>query len=379
MSRLSKKGMVSITVVMFTSLLLIVVSVGFIRIMSQEENRASDNNLSQSAYDSAVSGVEDAKRVITACNNGSAQACAAIGNRQCNTVQAAGIVASVTDTKVSIRSNGMPQDERGQSYTCVMISSRTDDVKYTLEEGVSEVIPLTSTADSRYVKVQWTLRGEDMTEIRSPNDWDAAHLPRKDAWGVNAPALLRVQLVVPQSGTITQGEFDSNQVVTVFLRPNAVVEKIPSRNTVVLDVARAANSEDNVTVNPRPIACSAAEFNANQYACSAYLDLGDSRLVRAGSKMAYMRVTSLYTRTQFRASFQDTSDATVAQFDGVQPIVDSTGRTGDVYRRVLSRVSPDRSFDFPEYAVDITGSLCKDFSVTGESVQAGTCATAPSS
>ena len=73
MSRLSKKGMVSITVVMFTSLLLIVVSVGFIRIMSQEENRASDNNLSQSAYDSAVSGVEDAKRVITACNNGSAR------------------------------------------------------------------------------------------------------------------------------------------------------------------------------------------------------------------------------------------------------------------------------------------------------------------
>ena len=218
-----------------------------------------------------------------------------------------------------------------------------------------------------------------MTEIRSPSDRDASHLPRKDAWGVNAPALLRVQLVVPQSDTITQGEFDGNQVVTVFLRPNAVVERIPSRNTVVLDVARAANSEDNVTVNPRPITCSAAEFNANQYACSAHLDLGDSRLVRAGSKMAYMRVTSLYTRTQFRASFQDTSDATVAQFDGVQPIVDSTGRTGDVYRRVLSRVSPDRGFDFPEYAVDITGSLCKDFSVTGESVQAGTCATAPSS
>ena len=64
MNRQSEKGMVSIIVVMFTSLLLIIISVGFVRLMSQEETQASDNNLSQSAYDSAVSGVEDAKSAL---------------------------------------------------------------------------------------------------------------------------------------------------------------------------------------------------------------------------------------------------------------------------------------------------------------------------
>ena len=137
MNRQSENGMVSIIVVMFTSLLLIIISVGFVRLMSQEETQASDNNLSQSAYDSAVSGVEDAKRVITACANGgtASAACTAILAQRCDTVQKAGIAASTTDTRVTIRSNGAPADStQGQAYTCVKIENATDDVKHTLEE-----------------------------------------------------------------------------------------------------------------------------------------------------------------------------------------------------------------------------------------------------
>lgn len=376
MIRAREDGMVSIIVVMFTALLLIIISVGFLRIMSQEATNASDSNLSQSAYDSAVSGVEDAKRVITACNNGSTQACDAIANQRCDTVQAAGILASTSDTKVTIRSNGMEQGIQGQAYTCVVVTSKTDDVKYTLEEGVSEVFPLTSTANSRYVRVQWTLKSEDVSTIQAPSDINATHLPQKSTWGTNVPAVLRVQVVAPQGGSFSQDDFDGNQVMTAFLRPIAVTS-VPSNNVVNLQTVRAAASENNTTVSPHAITCSLTEFNANQYACTAYLDLGEHRAIQAGSRLAYMRVTSLYNRTQLRASFQDTTGATVAQFDGVQPIVDSTGRASDVYRRVSSRVSPDSNFNFPEFAVDVTGNLCKDFSVTDSSVVPGPCSTKP--
>ena len=66
MTHSKQSGLVSIIVVMFTAILLMVVSTGFIRIMVQEESRASNNNLSRTAYESAVAGVEDGKRAIMA-------------------------------------------------------------------------------------------------------------------------------------------------------------------------------------------------------------------------------------------------------------------------------------------------------------------------
>ena len=89
MTHSKQSGLVSIIVVMFTAILLMVVSTGFIRIMVQEESRASNNNLSRTAYESAVAGVEDGKRAIMACQrSGSVSAaCKAIAAKRCSTIQ----------------------------------------------------------------------------------------------------------------------------------------------------------------------------------------------------------------------------------------------------------------------------------------------------
>ena len=187
--------------------------------------------------------------------------------------------------------------------------------------------------------------------------------------------MLRVQIVVPEKpdGSMEQADYDSSQVMTALLRPTSVRGSSAMINTISLQATRAAGSQTNVTVSPSPVLCSAARFNANQYACAAVLTIPNGRQLKAGSRMAFMRVTSLYTRTQLRVSFEDASGNATARFDGVQPLVDSTGRAGDVYRRVLSRVSPDGAFTFPEYAVDTTGSLCKDFSVSDTAAISGIC------
>ena len=61
MRKQTKQGAASIFVVIFTTLLLGVITLSFVRIMISEANQTTNYDLSQSAYDSALAGIEDAK------------------------------------------------------------------------------------------------------------------------------------------------------------------------------------------------------------------------------------------------------------------------------------------------------------------------------
>ncbi len=60
-------------------------------------------------------------------------------------------------------------------------------------------------------------------------------------------------------------------------------------------------------------------------------------------------------------------------FNGVQPVIDVTGRANNMFRRVLARVELSGSFVYPEAAVDMKNDLCKNFSVTDTSYTPNTC------
>ena len=56
-----KKGAASFYIVAFATLILMIIAVSFASIIISEMNRTSKDDLAQSAYDSALAGVEDAK------------------------------------------------------------------------------------------------------------------------------------------------------------------------------------------------------------------------------------------------------------------------------------------------------------------------------
>ncbi|MBQ3441195.1 hypothetical protein IJG27_02690 [Candidatus Saccharibacteria bacterium] len=64
----TKKGMASLYLVAFTTLLLGILTMSFVRVMLTESKESTNSDLSQSAYDSALAGIEDAKTAIIMYN-----------------------------------------------------------------------------------------------------------------------------------------------------------------------------------------------------------------------------------------------------------------------------------------------------------------------
>ena len=58
---LFKEGAASFYVVAFSTMILMVIAASFAAIIISEMNRTSNDDLAQSAYDSALAGIEDAK------------------------------------------------------------------------------------------------------------------------------------------------------------------------------------------------------------------------------------------------------------------------------------------------------------------------------
>lgn len=395
MSKINKqRGATSIFIVVFFTLLIVVLTIGFIRIMIQEQQAASNNDLSQSAYDSAMAGVEDAKRAIRACEqNPGGRACLAIENNQCNTIQDAGIV-STGGSETKIRSNNSSGDEEdylNQAYTCVKVQMDTVDYMANLSEGRSVVLPLRAEQEFSYILIEWAHKdqsagnnaylGGDSEELVKPTDTGTNTLPEKDAWKKDAPSLLRIQSVLPKdANTIPRSDLDGSAVSTFFLRPSSVSGAPDSAPFTISPTPRAAATDTNTPTQPIAIVCSNERYTAGEYACRALIDIkdvdGGKYNIPAMSNLAMLRLTSLYRDTSVRVSLRKSADLSdpgvVVKFSGVQPLVDSTGRASNVFRRVASRLEiGGKDFPYPENAVDVTGSFCKNFYITDKASDAG--------
>lgn len=379
-----QSGVVSLFAVLFTTLLLTVLTVGFMRIMVQEQKQAQNQDLSQSAYDSAMSGVEDAKRAIKACRNGDAGACLALNAKKCSTIQDAGIVGSVGATETTIKSNTGTETDLNQAYTCVVVDMQTTDYLGNLEEGQSITIPLHMTGAFSEVSVEWmhkdgtsggaTYSGGGVDTLSGPmTSGDLQSLPAKNAWSASAPSLMRVLAVLPSAAdSVSYSDLEAASS-TVFLRPANNVDNAATSNTVVGVGGPRAELDGGAATMPSVVACSKEAFDNGGYACHATLRLMSGE-VPAGSNVAFLRLTSLYKATSYRVTVGDAS----IYFDGVQPKVDSTGRASDVFRRVSARLNTGATLDdalLPSTAVSTSGSLCKDFYLSGMSASGSTCNT----
>ncbi|MDB5184079.1 MAG: hypothetical protein JWO07_760 [Candidatus Saccharibacteria bacterium] len=398
LSKQSESGAVSLFIVIFSALLITIITVAFIRIMIQQQEQATTNDLSKSALDSSYAGVEDAKRAIIRyqtldCAGAGAPTtdCVhltdAFNSQECNTLQQTGLVsAKPEDKEVQVQQN--PNDSQlEQAYTCVKVQLNTKDYLGDINSDASRLIHLKSTGAFNQVTVEWYSQQDLTSNVASASSGKVdlysglppLPLPKLNEWPQNRPALLRLQLL--QFGkTFNLSDFNKNDGLnrddaSLFLYPANYGDTTASFSD---DTRMNSNSSTLRPVNCDPTFSTTGGKGA--YACTMTISIPNPvGTSDNNNRDAYLRVDELYnTSTNFRVTLQNVNGGAVstADFNAVQPAVDSTGRANDLFRRVKSRIDLEgSSIPSLEAAVDITGSLCKTFLVTDNAsdYNPGTC------
>lgn len=382
MANIYKKGAVSIFAVIFSTLLLTVLTVSFMSLMISAQQRAINSDLSQSAYDSALAGVEDAKRVVRACANGNVDACSALeAASDCQVVARAEVNGSVDQPETVIASNSSSGQSFDQAYTCVNIAMDSVDYLFEAQSGRAHVVPLRATRPIKKITIEWfTLEDNNNAPARTPTSSPASStsLPPIASWNSSAPSLIRAQLITPGESFSLSSLDESSSSRTLFLRPatmsNGTTSGMPTANIQVSQAAQPrATSGDGAYANSvSPVVCSSSYAN-NGFSCSVTLDLADDQVISTGaSNNALLRIDSLYKGANVRVTLHSQDGAEI-KFDNVQPVVDSTGRASTLFRRVEARLRMGTDFPYPSYVADVQNNLCKNFSVDDTGVISAGC------
>lgn len=384
MSNFKKQdGAVSLFIVVFSAIIITIIAVSYTRIMVSDQQQATAADLSQSAYDSAQAGVEDAKRALLRYQD----VCNQYGNTHflCNKAKSDidssttaslacnASVITLDDVRLVVSNNEVPvkttatTSSLNQAYTCVKINLQTPNYLGLLTNNESNLVPIKGVSPLNQVKIEW-FDAQDVDASFSSNISlvnSGTPLIAQTDWPSNRPPIMRLQIMNlnGDASGFTLDQLDSigtsTYSNTLFLYPSRVGASPINFNS---DVRKTYLS----SARPTPVRCS-ANISAGGYACSVTLTLPSTIDI---NDMTFLRVSSMYNKANYRVTLQ--SSGTTVNFNGVQPEIDSTGRANDLFRRVKSRVEMSNvNFPYPEAAVDITGSLCKNFWVTDSAVDYG--------
>ncbi|MDO4870630.1 MAG: hypothetical protein Q3996_00825 [Candidatus Saccharibacteria bacterium] len=363
---INKKGVVSIFVVIFTTLLITVVAMSFIRLMLLDQQRAINSDLANSAYDSALTGVEEAKRALieyerSVCKDKNSSDCEQKTNKylrgnHCGAVQ--GIMGGDTtavDNEVLIKSSSVNDIKLDQAYTCVKIKYFTDDYVRDFDGSAGEqiMLPLNFTNKTQKMTLRWHDKTKDKDD-KDPIDTNLLTIFNKASdkpiWGASwnsVPPTLMIQYV----------EAGNNDMPTAYLRP--------SKNGSVVTFSRGEPilSKDKQA----PVFAVNCNSTSDQpYYCNTTLEFPEE--IKAGERNKFLKITKIYgDKTTLNFGFSDDQDIA---FNGIQPEIDSTGRANYIVRRVKARVEfTTGKFPFPNAALNVSNNLDKKFEVTEQKVK----------
>jgi len=380
----TRKGMASIYVVVFVTMLIGIITLSFLRIMLSESGRTEKSTLSDSALNSAMAGVEDAKGILAqydqceALNDTTSATCMTV--RQiiddkdgCNL----GTEAS-SEEAVGISGADNRGDITDQAYTCVNISvdgnfkgraiSDTDPVL---------VVPLrvkggdANIVDS--VDITWS-KSDNEVFPSLPSEYTANINKRMTSGVLGQKGVMNDDEPTKVNGlkvTLIQSGADYN--INSFYAASgnqtnrSTLTIVPSHSDVAAE--GSASFSDQLFVKAAGKTYNAplrANCLDSDVMCSVHLGIPDPIGGNRIQDTFFLVISRLYSQPTIEditITMLDSSGNEV-DFHNVQPIIDATGRAGNLMRRVEVRLNPDYSSLVPLSELTVDGDLSKQFFVT---------------
>lgn len=314
----SERGIVAIFSVMIIMGILTLLAVGFSVITRTAQRNTLDDQFSTQAFYAAESGINDAVRALTT-------------NPSLNKVDC-------TDNPTGNFRYDFGGDT-GIGYTCVLVNtsnvtSQEYDAVPVMGRGQPIVTPInTPGTNIQRLAFQWDAQnGSDGI----PSSAGPIFSPAAD-WGSQV-GIIRVDLV-PLTGGLARDQL-ANNAYTFLLYPSTT-------GTGTASLTNAAITDKGVVVSGSCNSTAAAPR------CNA-----EVTLTGAGSDNYMMRIMSYYNQTQVSIRAYGTGPSPLAQV-GSQAIVDVTGRSNDVYRRIQVRVPTVPRGYTEAFSLLSADSLCK--------------------
>ena len=412
-----ESGQASMVTVAMFMMLFAAIAVSFTFVVISASRQALNDSLQSSAKIAAESGVEDAKRLIVYCYNkrqsdGSylhqddKQLCSEVIGKLSDKLEDMGcddILDKLGSNnyknsfaveeegnrghRVRVGNNGGGSNENNEYYQCLKIATKTDNYQGMVNNlGKSVIVPLrvvdknNNAAVIASLEIEWhrNVAGNDGDNPAKMNGAMGTGLPPAGTWNSgnsNRPAVLRVERVDVAKGSFTLDSLaDSDTALT--LRPSVNGNgggKDKNRYHLGDYKPYYQSGRDSIAPNNQyggkaPIV--EAKCDGADYACKTIFE--DS--LDTTKTDYYLRINAIYRSTHFKITAYGQNGKKL-YFDGVQPLVDVTGRSSDSFSRIQARLKPsfDKNADstnwWPEYVIDTNGKVCKDIEVqydTGE-------------
>ena len=413
-----ESGQASMVTVAMFMMLFAAIAVSFTFVVISASRQALNDSLQSSAKIAAESGVEDAKRLIVYCynkrqSNGSyppadQKLCLQVIGKLSDKLEDMGcddILGELDNInynksfavekegsrghRVRVGNNGGGKNENNEYYQCLKIATKTDNYQGVVNNlGKSVIVPLrvvdknNNAAVIDRLEIEWhrNVTGNDGDDPAVMNGAKGTGLPKATTWNSsNRPAVLRVERVgVPKKvgGFSLKDLADSDTALT--LRPSVSGNGKGGYRLGNYEPQYPSGNKDKIAPNSQyhkgvPIVEAYCQNggNNNDYACKTIFN---KESLYTNKKDYYLRINAIYRSTHFKITAYDQHNNKF-YFDGVQPLVDVTGRSSDSFSRIQARLKPsfDKNADstnwWPEYVIDTNGKVCKDIEVqydTGE-------------
>ena len=377
----TKKGVASLYVVIFATILFGVITLSFIRIILSESIQTSNDDLSQSAYDAALAGVEDSKIAVNKyykCLNGGGGSCSSpdvLFGGDCNDFKLKGYLNYNYSGEVLIQESASNNSD--QAYTCVILSNRVSDYRSTLTSDTrTRVVPIgigsNTLSQVKYITFSWysEINGNQFNSLSSTPSSTLGNLSEATTPPTMTLTLLKTgpRFSLDDFNDSNSGSF-STMVLLPYEDTNPNTQNVISQRQIT-NAGLAADSNAPFSVN-----CVHSEF-----ACTVQLGSDASKLDFEDGGNAFLIVSMPYgdTITDFAITLRDANKKAI-DFVNVQVSVDSTGRANQLFRRVETRLDPaDIFFPYPQFELELDGNgsdpLKKFFWITANCwTDRGTC------